>query len=1015
MNLSDTQNKMKTPNSQWAGRLSRAVFALLLVAVVASVSAQEAGVRSRWSNYLPGEDIFIEFKGGPGNTKDWIGVYPRDVVPGSVGSTVWRYVDNTQGGNVGNASGEVSFPGGLNLAGDWDAHLLLNDGYTILATTGFAVIAPFDPHVRPNKSVYTIGEPIVVGFTNTFAGTKDWLGVYPTNVVPGSVGSTIWSYLDGSGSVGVAQGEVNFASGLSAAGEYVVHYLLDDGYTIGASEHFLVVDPSANQPKIVAVQPANNALAASPKAAFSARINQTTSSKVVPSTVKLTLDGVVVPHSYAEADGIVTIGYSPQSLFAAGSLHTYTLTFSDDATPAAEFAVSSTFTVVAYQSLTLPTPLFAENFDSTPEGELPSGWTTTTYTIPQNFEEDLGNLDSFTYSRWTVVEAARFQNPLAAYSGAPTDDYQRVLLENPMTVVNGQLVSPLAQGKILFGNSGYRNGGSQYLDVVSKSYDLSGKTDIFLYFHSIWEQNQDSIGGVEYSVDGGASWLPGIYYIDGPDIVRDGDGNIDAVATLEAPHGDTAVYFDAVTGEQKGGKYADYLLAPIGPDLSANIAARVDDSPTNGKRVEFVRLPMAANQPNVRLRFFHAGTDSWYFGVDNVAIHSIPTVEAPKIATEPADKNVLAYDDVSLTVSATGVGTLEYQWFRNNEAIPGATSATLALSAILPSQGGEYKVVVKNSGGSTPSREAIVTVSPRTDEVFGLWDFANLDLTEGVGSLAFAGEAAALTTFGVTDGATVPHINGSQGTYMNVPAFSVRTDGYLLTMPTAPNGGGSYLNQYSMVWDIHAPTINWLPFFNSDPANGNDADFYVSDTGALGIGALGYSPAGGIQAGQWHRVAFVANLASGRVAYYINGQPVRVRTGGPLLDGRFALYTGNDAGPDIMLFNEPSGSYTLNVQVSSFLFVNRPLAATEVSAMGGPTAGGIPFEGAAAPIQVTAVREANTLTIGWEGGKAPFKVLRASSLDSQAQWTEVASGLNVRSFSTPLGTEAEAYFQVVGE
>ena len=67
-------------------------------------------------------------------------------------------------------------------------------------------------------------------------------------------------------------------------------------------------------------------------------------------------------------------------------------------------------------------------------------------------------------------------------------------------------------------------------------------------------------------------------------------------------------------------------------------------------------------------------------------------------------------------------------------------------------------------------------------------------------------------------------------------------------MPTAPNSGGDYLNEYTMIWDVLVPdTTGWTPLFNSDPENSNDADFYITDTGALGIGALGYSPAGTIE------------------------------------------------------------------------------------------------------------------------------------------------------------------------
>ena len=70
-------------------------------------------------------------------------------------------------------------------------------------------------------------------------------------------------------------------------------------------------------------------------------------------------------------------------------------------------------------------------------------------------------------------------------------------------------------------------------------------------------------------------------------------------------------------------------------------------------------------------------------------------------------------------------------------------------------------------------------------------------------------------------------------------------------------GAGGYVNQYTMGWDLFVPKpLGWTPLFNSAPDNGNDADFYVDDTGRLGIGALGYSPADALKAGQWHRVIF---------------------------------------------------------------------------------------------------------------------------------------------------------------
>ena len=68
--------------------------------------------------------------------------------------------------------------------------------------------------------------------------------------------------------------------------------------------------------------------------------------------------------------------------------------------------------------------------------------------------------------------------------------------------------------------------------------------------------------------------------------------------------------------------------------LGSYISARNDDNPVESKRVEIFRLPAADNQPKIRLRFAHAGTDSWYFGVDNVGLYSITTVSASSMPSK---------------------------------------------------------------------------------------------------------------------------------------------------------------------------------------------------------------------------------------------------------------------------------------------------------------------------------------------------------------------------------------------
>ena len=68
-------------------------------------------------------------------------------------------------------------------------------------------------------------------------------------------------------------------------------------------------------------------------------------------------------------------------------------------------------------------------------------------------------------------------------------------------------------------------------------------------------------------------------------------------------------------------------------NLAGFLEGRIDDNSTESKRIEVRRLPAADGQSRVRLRFAHAGTDSWYFGLDNVGFYSInpATPESPTL------------------------------------------------------------------------------------------------------------------------------------------------------------------------------------------------------------------------------------------------------------------------------------------------------------------------------------------------------------------------------------------------
>ena len=90
-------------------------------------------ISTDYNIYDSGEEIIVTFSEGPGNPKDWVGLYKRDMGAGEVGSLAWFYVNGSKTGGDGLAEGELTFPDGMTDEGYYEARFFENDGYTLLA------------------------------------------------------------------------------------------------------------------------------------------------------------------------------------------------------------------------------------------------------------------------------------------------------------------------------------------------------------------------------------------------------------------------------------------------------------------------------------------------------------------------------------------------------------------------------------------------------------------------------------------------------------------------------------------------------------------------------------------------------------------------------------------------------------------------------------------------------------------------------------------------------------------
>jgi hypothetical protein len=83
---------------------------------------------------------------------------------------------------------------------------------------------------------------------------------------------------------------------------------------------------------------------------------------------------------------------------------------------------------------------------------------------------------------------------------------------------------------------------------------------------------------------------------------------------------------------------------------------------------------------------------------------------APLILSQPKAVKAKKGQAASFCVQAAAIPEASYQWFKNGQAISGATNAVLSLEAVSAHDAGDYSVTIKNPSGSVTSHAATLTV-----------------------------------------------------------------------------------------------------------------------------------------------------------------------------------------------------------------------------------------------------------------------------------------------------------------
>ncbi len=378
----------------------------------------------------------------------------------------------------------------------------------------------------------------------------------------------------------------------------------------------------------------------------------------------------------------------------------------------------------------------------------------------------------------------------------------------------------------------------------------------------------------------------------------------------------------------------------------------------------------------------------------------------PLITGQPASLNLGVGSTATFTVAASGAGPLSYQWRFNGANIAGATDATLVVPSITAANQGLYTVLVSNGAGATLSAAASLTVYELS--VTGQWDFNRGDLRATVGAdLEYLGNTTNITGF------PSANINGQAARVMAFGSNAI-TQGFYMRHGASGNGGGHFVNQYTLILDVMFPAASsghWRALFQTDPFNhaGNDAEFYVGDSSATpdanGLGAEGQFN-GALAPDTWYRVAFAVDLtapAGQQLKKYLNGTLVGSQSLSGGVDGRYAL------GPAALLFTAGicAGGFTQPGFVNSIQFVNGAMPAAAIAALGGPSANKLPAGNAAIQFMKCS-RSGNALSLNWTGPDGQFQVQGAPTLD-HPNWQPIGALTTNRSATIAINSAMTFY------
>jgi hypothetical protein len=373
---------------------------------------------------------------------------------------------------------------------------------------------------------------------------------------------------------------------------------------------------------------------------------------------------------------------------------------------------------------------------------------------------------------------------------------------------------------------------------------------------------------------------------------------------------------------------------------------------------------------------------------------ALTIIGPPVITGPPASQTIPSGSNVTFMVTATGTPPLAYQWRKNGINLSnggnvlGATTPSLALTAVQTNDAGGYSVVVTNIAGATTSSVATLAVSApgnclaSPQGLVGWWpgDGSAIDIIggnngtfQGGANASAVGEVAQAFAFnGTNDFVTLPDVAVLRPSIFTIEAW-VKFNG----LDSQGSGGSPTGDQYIIFkQNSRSSDFEGIDISKTRVTGGDVFRFQVSSAAAQldEIHSTTF-----ISAGVWYHIAAVRG--SNFTQFYVNGHMEAQGTANFAQDyGSFPLYFGTSG--------ESYWDHKFKGNLDEVSIYSRPLASSEIAAIYAAGSNG-KCKGVIAPTIL--VQPSNQILV--PGGVAGFTVSAAGTAPLNYQWMKDSLGL----------------------